>query len=770
MPIKNEASTINFMVWDTDANTPKTGDSANIALRIIKDGGASAAVAGSITEPDATNMPGIYEVPLSATETNATMLCVAGKSSTSDVVVYPQFITTEMSSNVIKINNELTDGNNATLKLKALDIESDSGVALKIETTATGINAVELKGKRAGMLIDGAHAGLDLISSDPNTGTVYPAALRLTGQRANGIDAHGISVQTLTDATGTESGDGILVDSDCKDAVKLIAATGAGIHTEGINGLHLDSTGASLAIESTTSHAIYLLGKSGAGTVHIENNSTGEGIEISSAKGKGILVESKEDAIKLISTEGVGLYTIGELCGLLAKGVGVGSIGMHTEGIIGGLRCYGSSGYDIGAKEIDTIDTNVDTLLVDTTNIEAKIDIVDSNVDALLVDTTNIEAKIDIVDANVDDIKTFMPATTPIASQLDVQGIQNNTRFVTAVPSFIIKPTTGDNYYGLKAYFYDTDGSLEDPDSNEVAIQLTGVDSGILTGKFFNSNGSSQPAVASITFTPSYYRMVRLGVGEYVLFIKVSSTDSIDQYNLTFALKEGTNDFKYGRTTQLVDEAVGVATLADSDTNKLVIAKAIKNYNASGISIHADSIEQSIIDEIDENEAKIDIVDTNVDSIETTTGDILALMAREINATTNKNTLINQAVANELDNHAHLGAQDAVLGTPIDLAGSGATLAGNEEDNFNREVDVDVVKVNGVAVTSVDDFKADVSDLLRLTTATTDGNTLELVMDLIRAMAAGRMVKTGTEIIFYKNDDSTEFFRMNVTPTERTPI
>lgn len=45
--------------------------------------------------------------------------------------------------------------------------------------------------------------------------------------------------------------------------------------------------------------------------------------------------------------------------------------------------------------KVDILDTNVDTSLVNQTNIESKVDIIDTNVDTALVNQTNIEGKID---------------------------------------------------------------------------------------------------------------------------------------------------------------------------------------------------------------------------------------------------------------------------------------------------------------------------------------------------------------------------------------
>jgi len=95
MPIKNQGLTVNFFVLDTSNNIGRTGDIANLTMRLIKDGGASAAPGGAITEPDSTNMKGIYEIALTAAEMNANFTALHGVSSTADTMVVPLFLTTE---------------------------------------------------------------------------------------------------------------------------------------------------------------------------------------------------------------------------------------------------------------------------------------------------------------------------------------------------------------------------------------------------------------------------------------------------------------------------------------------------------------------------------------------------------------------------------------------------------------------------------------------------------------------------------------------------
>ena len=96
MAVKGVTLTVNFYAYDTANNTGKTGDSANFTLRLVKDGGAAAAPtnAASISEPDSTNMPGVYEIVLTAEEMAANFVTLHGKSSTANIILQPLFIIT----------------------------------------------------------------------------------------------------------------------------------------------------------------------------------------------------------------------------------------------------------------------------------------------------------------------------------------------------------------------------------------------------------------------------------------------------------------------------------------------------------------------------------------------------------------------------------------------------------------------------------------------------------------------------------------------------
>lgn len=108
MPVSGVALTaVHFFATDSDGG--KTGDKAQFTLKIIEDGSIGA-VAGSITEVDATNAPGMYSVPISAAENTASMVTLCGVSSTAGVTINP--VSWTNISNMAAISGSTSSADN----------------------------------------------------------------------------------------------------------------------------------------------------------------------------------------------------------------------------------------------------------------------------------------------------------------------------------------------------------------------------------------------------------------------------------------------------------------------------------------------------------------------------------------------------------------------------------------------------------------------------------------------------------------------------------
>ena len=100
MPVRAQAIPA-MHYFATDSDGPKTGDVGNHTLKVVEDG-VVGAVAGTPSEIDATNAPGMYKVAITAAENTADVVTLCGKSSTSGVTISP--VTWTNISNVAAVN------------------------------------------------------------------------------------------------------------------------------------------------------------------------------------------------------------------------------------------------------------------------------------------------------------------------------------------------------------------------------------------------------------------------------------------------------------------------------------------------------------------------------------------------------------------------------------------------------------------------------------------------------------------------------------------
>jgi hypothetical protein len=319
----------------------------------------------------------------------------------------------------------------------------------KVDTVDTNVDAVLVD---TGTTLDAALAvvdgNVDAILVD--TGTTLPATLTTIDGKIDTVDTN---VDAVLVDTGTTldaalavvdaNVDAILVDTGTTlDAalavvdgnVDAILADTNELQTDWVDGGRLDNLldGASAPSAATVADAVWDEAQSG----HVGAGTFGEvATEVAS-----ILADTNE-----LQTDDVpGL--IGALNDPTAAAVAdavwdeaqsghvaVGSFGevatevasiladtneLQTDNIPGTLTTI--------EGKIDTIDTNVDAVLVDTgTTLDAALAVVDANVDAILVDTsTTLDAALAVVDGNVDsilvDTGTTLPATlTTIEGKVD---------------------------------------------------------------------------------------------------------------------------------------------------------------------------------------------------------------------------------------------------------------------------------------------------------------------------------------------------------------
>tara|TARA_R100001198_G_scaffold70420_1_gene42803 strand:+ start:933 stop:1832 length:900 start_codon:yes stop_codon:yes gene_type:complete len=226
MATRNVAMTVTFVAWDTSANTGKTGDASNIAVKWIKDGTVETLDTNTVTEVDATNCPGVYKVAISAAEANCNIGMLAGKSTTSDIVVLPISIQFERLPDAAPASNgglPTVDANNHvngvqdTLSVNVTQIEGSDATD---QINAACDAAIETYG--LDHLVSASVAGSDVADNSIVAKLVSKESTADWDDYVNTTD----SLQAQRDYTGSgytaipwNSGWDAEVQSECADAL-----------------------------------------------------------------------------------------------------------------------------------------------------------------------------------------------------------------------------------------------------------------------------------------------------------------------------------------------------------------------------------------------------------------------------------------------------------------------------------------------------------------------------------------------------------------------
>ena len=154
MPIKNTATTVEIIAWNTNTQSGQVGDSANITVRGVGDGVEFTPSAPTITEKDATYLKGIYSVSLIPAENNYDQATIGGISTSTNVVIIPfswaneqiDFNTTQKASINTEADTALSDYDpptraELTTDKNSIIAEIDANEA-KIDIIDTNIDAL----------------------------------------------------------------------------------------------------------------------------------------------------------------------------------------------------------------------------------------------------------------------------------------------------------------------------------------------------------------------------------------------------------------------------------------------------------------------------------------------------------------------------------------------------------------------------------------------------------------------------------------------------
>ena len=332
MSIKiNNGETVELFVQISNAGAGVTGETPTVEIQRQSDDNwytGAAWQAGiatiNLVEQDSTNLPGYYnyEWTNDGADTYRIHYVNTGTYALEQMEVYA---ATVQDANVTQIDAQDTDGNNATLNLKQLNIVNNAGSAIVATSSGSNGNGLHLtgNGSGAGLNIDSGTTGNGVEVQSNNQHAIYAIAAGGSGKSALYLDA----------PIGAGSGVGLYVSGEVGAQFSGSGPSAIGINVTSDNGS---------AFAATSS------GGNGSGML-LTGNGTGHGIDAQGgggATGNGINIESN-------STQGNGIFAqgTGDKHGIFAQGEGGGS-GAFFDG--------GESGPGLYAKGVNGIEAEGD--------------------------------------------------------------------------------------------------------------------------------------------------------------------------------------------------------------------------------------------------------------------------------------------------------------------------------------------------------------------------------------------------------------------------
>ena len=404
MLFKNTASQgVYFFMIDSSSGAGKTGDASNISVTISLDGGATSASSNSVSEIGG----GVYTLTLTQGETDGDRLAIIPSSSTSSVVGSPIIAFT-------------TGG-----AVPAAAAGASTGLAL-----TSSVDDVETK-------IDTVDSNLDAVLVD--TGTTIPATIATVDTVVDAVKAvtdnlpDSGALSSLATASALSTVDTV-VDSILEDTGTTIPGTIATVDTvvDGIKAV-TDNLPDSGALSSLATASALATVDTNVDSV-LEDTGTTLPATLSTIDGKVDTIDTVADGIKAVTDN---LPDSGALSSL-ATASALATVDTNVDSVLVDTGTTIPATLTTIDGKVDTVDTVADGIKAVTDNLPdsgalsslataSALATVDGNVDAILVDTgttlpatlSTIEGKVDTVDTVVDSISSTLSSGVTVASISD---------------------------------------------------------------------------------------------------------------------------------------------------------------------------------------------------------------------------------------------------------------------------------------------------------------------------------------------------------------
>jgi|GEM_PF-4158712 len=286
-------------------------------------------------------------------------------------------------------------------------------------------------------------------------------------------------------------------------------------------------------------------------------------------------------------------------------------------------QIYDRVGTPIGASisaDLQVVDGVADATLVDTGDMQPRVVAIEADTDEMQgkLPTNNImgssvktdkDDEIDQIDSRVDQSRSATEANIRggdsddlkdisdevAAVQTTVDGISNVTRLSSSLPKYMERPSSGDKTVLVKLALKDASGSMEDPDSNDLAL------------KVYNSAGTSRNAnlykdyalttALDASAYATFLKTERSGVGLYEFYYKVNAADTEEELTFELYWEEGAVGLTEFKASQVVDAANDISAIK-VQTDKMQFDEASRIIaDAEAISASAaaaDNVEANI--------------------------------------------------------------------------------------------------------------------------------------------------------------------------------
>lgn len=200
-------------------------------------------------------------------------------------------------------------------------------------------------------------------------------------------------------------------------------------------------------------------------------------------------------------------------------------------------------------------EANEDDILSKSNVIEGKIDAMQLDVDGIVTEVASVKAT--GVDTNT-TVKDPMYGLSALKTLIDtiqssVANISNVARFAAFIPSQLVKPNVGTRRYKIEMRLFDTDGNMEDPDTNLINVSIE------------DESGNSRA-----TYLVGTAAATRTGEGVYYKEIDLPSTADLEQLIFKFNYIENLKAFSQVATSQVVDE-IQASGLALETTSQSIL-------------------------------------------------------------------------------------------------------------------------------------------------------------------------------------------------------